>query len=102
MARTRVSSESSLVPRRGTYHQQSIIILQPIHFVQEERTVVVVHERVDIFEYDETRGFLASSRKDLADTCAGGEVGDEQDQRVYHMKHDRPVTQLTMFIPPRS
>jgi hypothetical protein len=55
---------------RNTYHEQSIVILQPVDFVEEERSVVIRDQRIDVLEDDQARRFSSSPLKDLLDACA--------------------------------
>lgn len=55
---------------RNTYHEQPIVILQPVDFVEEERPVVIRDQRIDVLEDDQARGFSSSPLEDLLDACA--------------------------------
>jgi hypothetical protein len=54
-------------PRPMTHQEQSIIVLQSIHLVEEERPVVVVDQRIEVFEDEHTGSFCPGALKDLFD-----------------------------------
>lgn len=67
---------------RNTYHEQSIVILQPVDFVEEERPIVIRDQRIDVLEDDQARGFSSSPLEDLLDAYAP----EEGRQSVGHEK----------------
>jgi hypothetical protein len=56
---------------RAADHQDSVIGLQAVHFVEEERAHAFSDKGVEVFEDEVTGRFLASFAKDLCESELG-------------------------------
>jgi hypothetical protein len=64
---------------RAANHQDAIIFLQTVDFVEEEGAHAVIDERVEVFEYEVAGRFLAS----FAENLSKRELG--RDETVWYL-----------------